>query len=142
MSIQSIVDQIGLSRWMASAAAGAFLATAATLAFPGASAQQMPNSGAWLSGMIGQQMMLQRQGNGAVQNSYNFCISHPGACQPTPGAASAAINALQNQYRSNFVHSQNNYNTIYNTNRKFDIGVIQQRCWVQKLPNGMLHSNC
>lgn len=122
-------------------AAAALVLGSALLAAP-ASAQSMPNYGAWLNGMINQQMTLQRQGNQAARNLYYLCLSHPGACQPSPGGLQDSIQALQNQYASNFAASQRNSQVIYNTNRKFDIGVIQQRCWTQRQADGSYQSNC
>jgi len=138
MSIKSIVCQIGLSRWRA-CAIGASLAASATLASPGASAQQMPDSGAWLNDMMRLQGQWYNEGQNAVEEMQRLCISNPGACQPWQAEANRR---LQEEYTRNFRLTQDNYNSTYNTNEMYDICVIQQRPLLQFLPNGTWYRVC
>lgn len=84
-------------------------ATALTVTF-GASAQQMPNTGAWLNSMIGMQYRMQRYGNMAVNRIYRSCLRNPVECRITAAAARQDnfVGRLQGQYMYNNRKSQLN----------------------------------
>jgi hypothetical protein len=95
----------------------------------------------WMSQMIQQQNLYQRQGNAAVNRLYNNCMSHPGACQPAPGALDNANRQLQNQYNSNLRSSQHNYNTQYRTINRYDDVVIKGCQYWRNPYTGQIYTN-
>ena len=66
-----------------------------------------------------------------VQQMYNLCIHHPGACRglATPESLSNAIQGVQQQSLSNAAHTQQNmqktWNSVSNTNCAVTGGVVR-----------------
>jgi len=88
----------------------------------------MPSTGfnpyAWMT-------HLDQVGRQQVQQMYNLCIHHPGACRglATPESLSNAIQGVQQQSLSNAAHTQQNmqktWNSVSNTNCAVTGGVVR-----------------
>ncbi len=114
----------GLLRPIAFLVGAIALASVQIVTASGAAAQSVNNWVGWMNNLNNQGLMASRR-------MYYACLSHPGACQPAPGALDQANRQLQGAY-GNYIQGMNrNYNRIYNSNKAYDYGVIRQQpyCW-------------
>ncbi len=101
----------------------------------------IPAHADWMTQMMQQQMLYQQQGDAAVRRLYYNCITHPGACQPAPGALEDANRRLQDQYNSNFRASQGGYTRQYNAINRWDDAVIKGCQYWRDQYTGQVYTN-